>query len=96
MAKAVAPVSNAVLREDLPPLHFLGQIDLSELPALPLEPGGPTLPNTGYLFFFANLSLDTPDDGLCWLETEEDAGAETRVSQGVRKAVMVETATATA
>lgn len=82
MAKAAAPVSNAVLREDLPPLHFLGQIDLSELPALPLEPGGPTLPTTGYLFFFANLSLDTPDDGLfdgSWMETEEDAGAETRV-----------------
>jgi len=39
------------------PLHFLAQIDLSQLPSTPLDgaPKGPRLPKTGYLFFFADM-----------------------------------------
>jgi uncharacterized protein YwqG/Lon protease-like protein len=39
------------------PLHFLAQVDLSHLPATPLEdvPGAPRLPKSGLLFFFADM-----------------------------------------
>jgi uncharacterized protein YwqG/Lon protease-like protein len=39
------------------PLHFLAQIDLSHLPATPLESvqGAPCLPRSGLLFFFADM-----------------------------------------
>jgi len=37
------------------PLHFLAQIDLAALPRSPLEPGGPKLPTTGILYFFADM-----------------------------------------
>lgn len=37
------------------PLHFLAQIDLAALPRSPLEPGGPKLPATGILYFFADM-----------------------------------------
>jgi uncharacterized protein YwqG len=39
------------------PLHFLAQIDLSRLPSTPLDsaPNAPTLPNSGVLFFFADM-----------------------------------------
>lgn len=37
------------------PLHFLAQIDLAELPATPLRPGGPALPREGLLLFFADI-----------------------------------------
>lgn len=43
------------------PLHFLAQVDLSELPSTPLSPGGPQLPNQGMLFFFADL-----DEEMLW------------------------------
>jgi hypothetical protein len=82
MAKVITPLGNVIYRKSRPPLHFVGQIDLSELPPLPLESGGPTLPTKGYLFFFANLSEDVPEDSLFsdnWTEHEEDDGSETRV-----------------
>lgn len=66
----------------LPPLHFIGQIDLSELPELPLEPGGPTLPKSGGLFFFANIQLDAVDSEYFpdhWMEIEYDLSCDTRV-----------------
>ena len=37
------------------PLHFLGQVNLSELPETPLGPGEPCLPRSGMLFFFADI-----------------------------------------
>src|SRR5262249_2853470 len=39
------------------PLHFLAQIDLSQLPPTPLEgaPSVQTLPKSGQLFFFADM-----------------------------------------
>lgn len=39
------------------PLHFLGQIDLSQLPTTPLDDtrNAPVLPSTGFLFFFADM-----------------------------------------
>jgi hypothetical protein len=37
------------------PLHFLAQIDLASLPAMPLNPGGPTLPSRGLLYFFGDV-----------------------------------------
>ena len=37
------------------PLHFLAQIDLAALPKSPLVPGGPKLPATGILDFFADM-----------------------------------------
>lgn len=39
------------------PLHFLAQIDLSHLPPTPLERNrrSPTLPKSGFLFFFADM-----------------------------------------
>lgn len=43
------------------PLHFLAQLNLSELPSTPLKPGGPALPSTGMLYFFAFL-----DEELIW------------------------------
>ncbi|MFY0615664.1 MAG: DUF1963 domain-containing protein [Hyphomicrobiaceae bacterium] len=82
LANASVPLANAAARNDRPPMHFLAQIDLSELPALPLEPGGPSLPSTGFLFFFANIAIESAGYdwfGDHWMETEEDDGSDTRV-----------------
>jgi hypothetical protein len=40
------------------PLHFLGQVDLSSLPATPMsdDPNAPALPRHGMLYFFAELA----------------------------------------
>ena len=44
-------------RQSNSPLHFLAQIDLSRLPSTPLDgaPNAPALPNSGMLFFFADM-----------------------------------------
>jgi hypothetical protein len=41
LAKILIPVFSARFRKRRSPLHFLGQIDLSELPTRPLTTGGP-------------------------------------------------------
>jgi hypothetical protein len=83
LAKVMTPFENAARRKVRPPMHFLGQIDLAELPTLPLEPGGPTLPTSGFLFFFATLVPNEASDdifgGHYWMESEHDYGAETQV-----------------
>jgi uncharacterized protein YwqG len=84
VGKILIPVLSALFRKRLSPLHFLGQIDLSELPALPLMTGGPTLPKTGYLFFFSTLRPNEAKDdifgGRYWMEFPGgDTGSETRV-----------------
>jgi Domain of unknown function (DUF1963) len=44
-------------RQSNSPLHFLAQIDLSQLPSTPLDraPNAPTFPKSGVLFFFADM-----------------------------------------
>jgi hypothetical protein len=84
LANIFIPVLSALFRKRRSPLHFLGQIDLSELPALPLMTGGPSLPKTGYLFFFSTLRPNEAKDdifgGRYWMEFPGgDTGAETRV-----------------
>lgn len=84
LGKILIPVLNAVRRKRRSPLHFLGQIDLSEFPALPLMAGGPTLPNAGFLFFFSTLRPNDAEGdifgGRYWMEFPGgDTGAETRV-----------------
>ena len=82
LAKGACATLNAFTGHARPPMHFLGQIDLSELPVLPLEKDGPTLPTQGFLFFFANLAIDAEDDPYLnyhWMEDGEDYGSDTRV-----------------
>ncbi len=84
LSKILLPILSVIYRARRSPLHFLGQIDLSELPALPLMTNGPDLPKTGYLFFFCTLRPNEAEDDIFgnhyWMEYPGgDTGAETRV-----------------
>lgn len=82
IANAVTPIANFLSRRVRPSMHFIGQIDLSELPQTPLEQNGPSLPNKGFLFFFANVQPNSVDDDYFfyhWMEDETDDGTDTRV-----------------
>lgn len=82
LASVITPILNLASYRVRPSMHFIGQIDLSELPETPLEENGPSLPKKGFLFFFANVQMDSVDDFLFsdhWMEWEEDHGIDTRV-----------------
>jgi uncharacterized protein YwqG len=59
------------LTETNVPLHFLGQLDLSDLPPMPLLFDRPDLPKSGVLMFFASM-----EEEMLW---DEDPWSKTRV-----------------
>ena len=59
------------------PLHFLGQLDLREMPITPLSTTGRyahALPKSGTLFFFCDI-----DEEMCWGDSEETSKSASRV-----------------